>query len=139
VGYYGLELVPGYHEASLMLDAYCTIESTVQIFDDTETELDTMLMICTNIQKFDDLGVLKISPNPVTSQAVLSLNLSTSIPIEICIYNTSGICLKSWQFKNQQPDEKAYKLDIKDLPEGVYFCRIQIGNETVTKKIIKVK
>ena len=139
VGYYGLELVPGYHEASLMLDAYCTIESTVQIFDDTETALDTMLMICTNIQKFDDLGVLKISPNPVTSQAVLSLNLSTSIPIEICIYNTSGICLKSWQFKNQQLGEKTYKLDFKDLPEGVYFCRLQIGNEMVTKKIIKVK
>ncbi|MCB2222374.1 MAG: T9SS type A sorting domain-containing protein, partial [Bacteroidetes bacterium] len=82
---------------------------------------------------------ISISPNPVSDQAVLNLNGVSPGLIDIRIFNTTGICLKSWQFQYQQLGEKAYKLDLKDLPAGIYFCRLQVGNEMVTKKIIKTK
>ena len=81
---------------------------------------------------------LTISPNPTNDQAILSLNLSTSASVNIWLCNTAGICLKSWQFSNEQPGNKELILDLKETQAGIYFCRIQIGNEMITKKIIKL-
>ncbi len=82
---------------------------------------------------------LSILPNPVNRQAVLSLNIQSKISVEICICNTTGICLKKWYFQNQQTGQVEFNLDLKDLQAGIYFCSVQIGNEMVTKKIIKTK
>ena len=81
---------------------------------------------------------ITIYPNPVYDLAFLSFNIQSKSPVEVCIYNTTGICVKSWQFQNQQPGEKEFALDLKKLNAGVYFCRVQIGNEMITKKIIKL-
>ena len=78
-------------------------------------------------------------PNPTNDQAILSLNLSTSASVSIWLYNTAGICLKSWQFNNEQPGNGELILDLKEIQAGIYFCKIQVGNEMVTKKIIKTK
>ena len=136
-GYYGLELVPGYHDASFMLPGYFTVTETVEITEGTETELD-MLMTSTGINKSYNTDHLSISPNPVNDQAFLSLNIQSKSPVELCIYNTTGICLKNWQFTVLQTGQEDLMLDLKDLPAGVYFCRVQIGNEMITKKIIKL-
>jgi len=80
-----------------------------------------------------------ISPNPVSDYAILSLNLSTLTSVKICIYNASGICLKSWQFNNIQTGQNEFQLDLRDVQSGMYFCQVQIGDEIVTKKIIKVE
>jgi hypothetical protein len=85
------------------------------------------------------LGDFKVYPNPVSNQAVVTLDIHANDPVEICIYNTTGICLKKWQYQNQQPGPREYMLDLKDLPQGIFLCRVKIGNEMVTKKIIKVK
>jgi hypothetical protein len=108
---------------------------------------------CNSIQEVDSLcnpvipgvndciyrNLFTISPNPVNDQAVLSLNIQSRSSVEICIYNTTGICLKNWQFQNQQPGKKEFEINLKDIQAGIYFCQVRIGNEMVTKKIIKVK
>jgi hypothetical protein len=137
-GYYGLELPPGYHEASFMLEGYCTVDSTAEVFEGTETTIDTEMMIFTNISKYNDLGLMTISPNPVASTAILNLNFPTSKTIEIGIYNTTGNCLKTWKIKDQTKGKMDFKLDLNKLPTGIYFCRLQMGNDIVTKKIIKL-
>ncbi|MCB2222431.1 MAG: T9SS type A sorting domain-containing protein, partial [Bacteroidetes bacterium] len=100
-------------------------------------EVDSLCNI-TGVPKYDPKHDLSISPNPVNKQAVISLNIQTKNSVEICIYNTTGICLKSWQFQDQQAGQKEFMIDLKNLPAGVYFCRIQIGNKMVTQKIIKL-
>ncbi len=92
-----------------------------------------------SIKESINVSNISISPNPINNLAFLSMNINSKSSVEICFYNTTGICLKSWQFQNQPPGQKEFKLDLKDLPAGIYFCRVQIGNEMVTKKIIKVK
>lgn len=138
-GYYGLELVPGYHEASFMLEGYCSISETVELSEGTETQFDTMMVICTVVENNLDSDKLIISPNPVSNKAILSYHFPYKGNINVCIFNTTGIQLKQWQFHNQQPGNKEYSLDLRDLPGGVYFCRLQVGNDVVTKKIIKTR
>ena len=85
----------------------------------------------------DNKTDLNISPNPVTENATIRFSSTSSGLFDIGIYNLSGICIKSWQFQNQMAGEKEFKLDLKVLQAGIYFCRVQLGNETVTQKLIK--
>ncbi|MEZ5195602.1 MAG: metallophosphoesterase [Bacteroidales bacterium] len=102
-------------------------------------DFDEVWDACFNlVDESYNLFDLSISPNPVNDYVVLSLNTQSQIMVAVCICNTTGICLKNWQFQHHQAGEKEFTLDLKDLPAGIYFCRAQIGNEIVTKKIIKL-
>ena len=81
---------------------------------------------------------INVYPNPVMDRTVVALDIRAKNPVEICIYNIAGTCLKKWQYQNQQPGLKEYMLDLKDLTQGIYSCRVQIGNEMITNKIIKL-
>jgi hypothetical protein len=137
-GYYGLELVPGYHDASFFLENYYPITETIEIFEGTEMQLDTMMIIPVWVDDTEQVQYFKISPNPVSGQARLSVTVSTIAIFEISIYNTTGVCLKSWQFKPDNMGQKELQLDLRDFQAGIYFCRLKSRNEIVTKKIIKV-
>jgi len=136
-GYYGLELVPGYHEALFSLENYIPITENFEIFEGTETQLDTMLILPNVINDTENAHLLNISPNPVSDHVIVSLNLPSSTKVEICIYNSTGICLKSWQFNKKQNGQTTFQLDLRDFQSGIYFCRLKVGNESITTKIIK--
>jgi parallel beta-helix repeat protein len=89
---------------------------------------------------FDETETAKVSiyPNPVVSTATLSGQFTSSETVNICIFNTTGSCLKSWEFKNQKTDQQEFTLDLNELPPGIYFLRLQAGNEVATKKIVKL-
>jgi len=139
IGYYGLQLDAGIYDVTFSLDGYETIAENIEIEEGAETQLDTLLVIATstNNELIQNNQVI-ISPNPVSDNAKISFNSTGSRHIEISFINTTGICLKNWQFQNDQPGQVEFNLDLEDLPAGFYFCRIQIGNETTTEKIIKV-
>ena len=80
---------------------------------------------------------LSISPNPMNSYAIVSLNLSTPTPVEICIYKLTGICVKSWKYQAEAPGDHAYYLNLAELVPAVYFCKVLMGDRVVAKKIIK--
>jgi hypothetical protein len=101
-------------------------------------EVDSLCNI-TNVSDYSSDLNFSISPNPVNENATVTLGSMFAGSINISLYNSTGICIKNWQFQNQQPGQKELFLDLKDLLAGVYFCRVQIGNEMATKKIIKVK
>jgi hypothetical protein len=131
-------------EVESVCDYLAMPNSNVGIYDNasgcnSEQEVQDACDVIPVVDKVITKHELTISPNPVNDQAVLSLNFISSTSIEICIFNTTGICIKRWQFQNQQPGEKEFILDLIELSAGVYFCRVKIGNEMVTKKIIKVK
>ncbi len=92
----------------------------------------------TSIEDISEDVEFNISPNPVTGYAEINLNSTSSLPVEISLYNTTGICVKSWQYPQIQTGKNIFILDLKEIPAGLYFCRVQIGNEMVTKKIIKL-
>ncbi|MCB2222372.1 MAG: metallophosphoesterase [Bacteroidetes bacterium] len=91
-----------------------------------------------SVDEFVGNSEISISPNPIDDLAFLSLNIQSKNSVEICIYNTTGSCLKSWQFQDQQAGQKEFVIDLKDLQAGVYFCRVQINERIITRKIIKI-
>jgi hypothetical protein len=65
--------------------------------------------------------------------------LSKSEDIELIIYDYLGQQIKTLFKGTANAGILQTIFDASSLSTGIYFCRLQIGNETVTKKIIKVK
>ena len=77
-------------------------------------------------------------PNPVISNATFAGDFNTTGKINISIYNTTGVCLKTWEFTTQQTGQQEFTLNLTGLPTGIYFMRLQVGGEMVTKKVVKI-
>ena len=77
-----------------------------------------------------DFRQLNIYPNPTNSSTKLSGQFGFAKSLSIYLYNTTGICMKSWEFKNQQSGKQEFTLDLSNLPPGIYFLRLQAGNRS---------
>jgi S-formylglutathione hydrolase FrmB len=93
----------------------------------------------TSIKENANEVVFYISPNPATDIAVIVINIQSPAPINVCVYNLTGTCLKNWEFEYQSSGKQSFTLNFSDLPAGIYFICLHAGNEMVTKKIIKVQ
>jgi len=102
--------------------------------EEVEASCDSLVFVNNGISGPD----FSIAPNPVKSFVIINLDSPTKNSVNICIYNTTGTCLKNWQYPDMQTDYLEIKLDMKVIPAGIYFCLIQTGNKMVMKKIIKL-
>jgi enterochelin esterase-like enzyme len=78
-------------------------------------------------------------PNPFTNSTTIQFELSKSEDIELRIYDHLGQQIKTLFKGTANAGILQTIFDASSLSTGIYFCRLQIGNETLTKKIIKVK
>lgn len=76
-----------------------------------------------------EILAISIYPNPASD--VINFNVREN-QYTISIYNQLGNLVKSVESKSEE-----YKLDVSDLPTGIYFTKIKtINKEFATKKII---
>jgi hypothetical protein len=82
----------------------------------------------------------QIVPNPVNSDITINFNLQTVEQVSIRVFDVVGQELEYLLDKQTlTPGQHSIHGNLSHLPEGIYFCRLQVGEKTVTKKIIKVK
>jgi len=79
-----------------------------------------------------------IFPNPVASEVMINFTLESDQQITIIVVDVVGKASKILSKKILSAGTHSITANLGHLPEGVYFCRIQAGNEMVTKKIIKI-
>jgi CubicO group peptidase (beta-lactamase class C family) len=84
-----------------------------------------------------------ITPNPVSKNCMLEFELSEPSPVSIQIFNSIGKNVSSC-FGEALPENQVLptgkhtiQWNTAQLREGIYFCRLQIWNEVLVKKIIK--
>ncbi|NQU88721.1 MAG: T9SS type A sorting domain-containing protein [Mariniphaga sp.] len=124
-------------------DYLATPNGTIEIHSNapgcnSQQEVEEACDSITLVENISAEHELAISPNPIKENAILSLNLSSPGSIDICIYNTTGICIKTWRYCNVQPGQKDFVLNMSKFRAGIYFCRVKVGNEMITKKIIRI-
>lgn len=91
--------------------------------------------IVTSIAAQNALNAFKAFPNPV--QNTLSIELPSTIaqqPFEknIVLFNLQGKKVHQTVLQTNQ-----YNLDLQNLPSGIYFLQMNIGDEIWTEKIVK--
>jgi len=92
----------------------------------------------------DEFGVQSLEfgvschPNPFSTSTTLEFELTQPGRIVVKIFNQLGELIELIQ-KTAQTGKQTITWDANALPSGVYFVRLQIGNELITKKMIKLK
>jgi len=94
--------------------------------------------LVTTVEEKNSEVALIISPNPFTNTTNLEFEMQKPGKIELKIYNQLGELVETIQ-TNTQAGKQIITWDANDLPSGVYFIRLQIGNELITRKMIKLK
>ena len=78
------------------------------------------------------------SPNPANNKITVSYTLDADADAEICLYDVSGRVARRVKLGKQCEGNHSYELDLSDLSDGLYFCRINADgqNGNIVKIII---
>lgn len=79
---------------------------------------------------------VSLSPNPVSSQAMLSVSVAKSATLQFSIINSSGVMMKQWQ-QWVAAGTQAVATDLQLLPAGVYQLLCQVETERVVVRFVK--
>jgi enterochelin esterase-like enzyme len=82
---------------------------------------------------------LTCTPNPFTQNLTVHFELIENGNCELSIWSLVGRKIESIYTGYQNAGHHQVLFDASGLPEGLCFLRLHAGNETVTKKIIKIK
>jgi type IX secretion system substrate protein/AhpC/TSA family protein len=89
----------------------------------------------TNIQNIlDNIGA-NIYPNPATEKINIEINLKQNSNVKIRLYNAAGQLEKIIDKGLLTEGNHNIEVDVNRLNNGLYFAKVSIGNESVTKKI----
>lgn len=131
---------------SFFLDGNNPNPSTVNNFNYTITELlgvktltinsmfnqqaiySSVMLSNDNFEKLD----FSFSPNPSKDYIVINLNNKFTENIIVEIYNEIGQICKTSNLNHNN------KIEINNLPCGIYIIKIKAENEILTKKFIKI-
>ena len=92
------------------------------------------------VQGIEDLNsgnLLTISPNPANDIITISLNHSGKQIKAIEVYHTNGKLVLNKDFETTTTE--SIKIDINDLPQGLYLLKIIDEENTSVKSFIKIK
>jgi len=97
-------------------------------------------LIETNINTFLEDKNLTIFPNPFYDNLTIETNIKeTNQKTHIELFNTTGNKIKEVHINQQTTKNPSFKLNgLSQLPSGIYFLKIQIGNHNISKQVSKI-
>ncbi|MEN8194417.1 MAG: T9SS type A sorting domain-containing protein [Bacteroidota bacterium] len=83
-------------------------------------------------------------PNPFNPSTTIKYGIPLDLryktqDVRLNVYNVLGSEIATLVNKAQEPGNYEIKFDASDLPSGIYFYRLQFGNNTITKKMTVLK
>ncbi|MBW6492524.1 MAG: T9SS type A sorting domain-containing protein [Lentimicrobium sp.] len=85
----------------------------------------------------EKLVSLSVSPNPFSQYAVIGFYLPYTAHASIQIFNAMGAKVAELHYGQLPAGQQQFTWHAGDLPKGLYFCRVRMGNESTTQKLIK--
>lgn len=87
---------------------------------------------------------LLVYPNPFKNAISIRFQIpSTKSQTSLKIYDAMGRLIRQWDYETMRQGDKIIWSGDDDsgrkLPPGVYFCRLETGETTVTQKVIKLE
>lgn len=80
---------------------------------------------------------VQVYPNPTSTDLHVRFNLPKEDEISIVLYDMQGKQILEKNMGNKISGEHQETLDLKDLPQGTYVCRITGKQNSITKQVIK--
>ena len=78
-------------------------------------------------------------PNPSIGMCNLRYKITQSGMVNIKVLNLQGKLIQSYSSGNQVLGEHILKIDLSSQPDGLYFIRLQTGEQVETAKVLLIK
>lgn len=107
--------------------------------DITDTNIvDTSIVDTTGIDEINKvLNDVNIFPNPAQDELTVEFNALENAQVNYQLTDLSGKSIVVGKWTITPGNRVQYKIDVKDISDGVYLIVIQSGNEHTVKKLIK--
>jgi len=84
----------------------------------------------------------QISPNPFNRRAAIRYSLPKESNVALRVYNSAGRAVTTLVRGTQKPGRYVVSWDVSGVPAaklpcGTYFCRLEAGEYTATRKMVK--
>jgi hypothetical protein len=76
-------------------------------------------------------------PNPVLDQTSFLIGLDRPAQVRLVVYNQLGQPIAELVNAQLPEGDQQYQWAPTDLPAGLYFAQLQIGTETVVRRVVK--
>ena len=95
--------------------------------------------ILTGIEEnsIENAGSFILYPNPTSGNLMLSFDLKQRAEIRVKLYNATGQLLQANQLKGRT-GKVNHEMNLEGLPTGIYMVTVDMDNEVVGKKFIKL-
>jgi hypothetical protein len=105
---------------------------------DGRIDLGAFEWLLTGIRKTNEANMaLQIHPNPVNDFVYVEFNLPQTSLVSIQIINAMGAMVTELHHGQLPAGQQQFTWHAGHLPKGLYLCRVQVGEETRTLKIVK--
>ncbi|MBI5711724.1 MAG: T9SS type A sorting domain-containing protein [Candidatus Eisenbacteria bacterium] len=86
------------------------------------------------------LAVASVAPNPARSSATIRYSLPAAGPVNLAVFDVQGRRIASLLSKEpRQAGIHEVPVRTAGWPEGFYFCRLEAGGATATRKMVVLK
>ena len=85
--------------------------------------------------KVDNVDI-KIYPNPYYSKATLDIDLNKPNMVNVEMTNEAGQIV-AVVLPRKQLNSGFYRLELPNLPAGIYFVQCGIGERSIMRKVVK--
>ena len=109
------------------------------IWVSTWNGVSTTALISTAISNLGNKKVeLHLYPNPTYTTATLDFDLQKNENVKVEIYNVAGQLLFTPFYGKKSMGNHQIEFDVAKFPQGVYFCKIEIGGQSQVLKFVKM-
>ena len=85
-----------------------------------------------------EMALSQISPNPFTTSTTIKYELKQPEKVSLMIYNHLGQLVHKTQ-ENQPQGKQQIIWNAEGLPDGIYYFRLQVGEQFANGKMVKVR
>ena len=113
-----------------------------QVSDSKDCTVSTETITVDNVVGTNELTLiedLKIFPNPTSGALFVELILKEKTRIELSVLDVTGKVVQPIIANQNATDKTTFTADLNELANGVYWVRLLIGNEVLTRKVMVLK
>ncbi|MCK4338786.1 MAG: T9SS type A sorting domain-containing protein [Candidatus Cloacimonetes bacterium] len=143
IGNYEMPIAAGLYNVTASLDGYTShTVNGVRVHAGSAINVNFTLTSHSADDHISDISTTKLNqnyPNPFSSTTSISYYLPKSDNMKLQIYNARGQLVETLVDNYETVGNHSIIWDVKNLSSGIYFYKLEIGNTSITKKMLLVR
>lgn len=88
------------------------------------------------VQEIDNLNSLQVTPNPSTDYIQVEISLAERTELSVSVFNNLGQQVRTFDMQSYAGGENQVRLNVQDLPNGIYFVNLQSEEGLNSKRFV---